>query len=376
MIEGYSFTRDVLPRMLPTLSLVTVASLAWLLPLKAAGSQGRMLLGAVLAATLAAWAAIRVFVRRLPRFSHTVTVAILATYAAMPVAVPLLQLALDDTITPPGGNGLGLLGFALFFATVFGATFLATTYGFGALMRRAIRHSVYDLRNSMHLLGRALPPMLLVTLFLFFTGELWQAMNRLTWSRLAFVIALFVGVTVLAAAVRLRDEIGRVEQDLSLPVLSKACQGTPLASVPIDELIPHGSLDPVPLNGRQSRNLLLMLATRQLVQAIVVGVALFSFFIVLGLIMVTPETAEQWIGAVPVQSTLLPGVPVALLRNATLFAAFGSMYFTVTSMSDADHRQQFFAPIIDEVERTLAVHAVYLAIRINERVDHARIGTG
>ncbi|WP_189787630.1 hypothetical protein [Streptomyces capitiformicae] len=362
--------------MLPTLSLVTVASLAWLLPLKAAGSQGRMLLGAVLAATLAAWAAIRVFVRRLPRFSHTVTVAILATYAAMPVAVPLLQLALDDTITPPGGNGLGLLGFALFFATVFGATFLATTYGFGALMRRAIRHSVYDLRNSMHLLGRALPPMLLVTLFLFFTGELWQAMNRLTWSRLAFVIALFVGVTVLAAAVRLRDEIGRVEQDLSLPVLSKACQGTPLASVPIDELIPHGSLDPVPLNGRQSRNLLLMLATRQLVQAIVVGVALFSFFIVLGLIMVTPETAEQWIGAVPVQSTLLPGVPVALLRNATLFAAFGSMYFTVTSMSDADHRQQFFAPIIDEVERTLAVHAVYLAIRINERVDHARIGTG
>jgi hypothetical protein len=72
----------------------------------------------------------------------------------------------------------------------------------------------------------------------------------------------------------------------------------------------------------------------------------------------------------------LPGVPVALLRNATLFAAFGSMYFTVTSMSDADHRQQFFAPIIDEVELTLAVHAVYLAIRTNQRVDHAGIGTG
>jgi hypothetical protein len=36
-------------------------------------------------------------------------------------------------------------------------------------------------------------------------------------------------------------------------------------------------------------------------------------------------------------------------------------------MSDADHRRQFFAPIIDEVERTLAVRAVYLAIRaLNE----------
>jgi hypothetical protein len=51
------------------------------------------------------------------------------------------------------------------------------------------------------------------------------------------------------------------------------------------------------------------------------------------------------------------------LRNATLFAGFGSMYFAVTSMSDADHRRRFFAPILDEIERILAVHAVYLALR-------------
>jgi hypothetical protein len=79
--------------------------------------------------------------------------------------------------------------------------------------------------------------------------------------------------------------------------------------------------------------------------------------------VVVPETAEQWIGAPPVHSALVPAIPVAMLRTATLFAAFGSMYFAVTSMSDADHRQQFFAPIIDEIERTLAVRAVYLAAR-------------
>jgi hypothetical protein len=59
-------------------------------------------------------------------------------------------------------------------------------------------------------------------------------------------------------------------------------------------------------------------------------------------------------------------VPAALLRNATLFAAFGSMYFAVISMTDTDHRQQFFAPVIDEVERTLAVRAVYLAVTARE----------
>ena len=119
----------------------------------------------------------------------------------------------------------------------------------------------------------------------------------------------------------------------------------------------------MPLNSRQVRNLLLMLATRQLVQAAVVGVALFTFFLVLGLIVVTPETAEQWIGTRPEPSALLPAIPVALLRNATLFAGFGSMYFAITSMTDTEHRRQFFAPIIDEIELTLAVRAVYLTIR-------------
>ena len=128
-------------------------------------------------------------------------------------------------------------------------------------------------------------------------------------------------------------------------------------------MAPDGPLHAVPLNGRQVRNLLLMLATRQLVQAAVVGVALFTFFLILGLLVVKPETAEQWIGAAPMHSVLLPAVPVALLRNATLLAGFGSMYFTVTSMIDGEHRRQFYAPIVDEIERTLAVRAVYLAVR-------------
>src|SRR5690348_14577814 len=105
-------------------------------------------------------------------------------------------------------------------------------------------------------------------------------------------------------------------------MLTAACAGTPLAAVTLD-----GPVRAVSLNGRQKRNLLLMLATRQLVQAAVVGLALFAFFVLLGVIIVTPAAAEQWIGAKPAISPLLPGVPVALLRNATLLAGFGSMYF-------------------------------------------------
>ncbi len=167
-----------------------------------------------------------------------------------------------------------------------------------------------------------------------------------------------MAITVLAAAARLRDEIGRVEHDLTPSVLSDACRGTPLA-----EVSPTEPLQARKLSGRQLRNLLVMLAIRQLVQAAVVGLALFGFFVVLGLIVVLPETAEQWIDGPVAYAKWLPTVPVALLRNATLFAAFGSMYFAVVSMSDAEHRKQFFAPVVEQVERTLAVRAVYLSVR-------------
>ncbi|MFD4641856.1 hypothetical protein ACFWN2_31440 [Lentzea sp. NPDC058436] len=363
MIEGYGFRSHVLPRMLPALTFVAAGSLAWLVLQQSAGLSRWVLLGLIVAVMVSAWVLLSLFVRRMPNFSPRMTVLLLVVYAAIPIITPLVQSAIDIRFKAPDGDRetdsvwVALVWFVLVFGAAFVATMLATTYGLGSLLRAAIRHVIADLRNSVHLIGRALPPMLFVTLFLFFTGELWQAMDKLPWPRVSLIVLLFAAITVLAAAARLRDEIGRVEQDLRPEILSVACKGTPLAGVEITEALP-----PRRLNGRQSRNLLVMLAIRQLVQAAVIGLALFAFFVVLGLIVVTPEIAEQWIGS-PAKPSKIPGLPSAMLRNATLFAAFGSMYFSVISMSDAEHRRQFFAPVIEKVERTLEVRAVYLNVR-------------
>ncbi|RKR90858.1 hypothetical protein BDK92_5242 [Micromonospora pisi] len=357
MIAGYDFDRHVLPRMLPFLALVVVADLGWVILWALDGTIAWVLLSVLVAAGLAGWSALTRFGRRLPHFSRPAMITVLVAYAVVPIAVPPLALWLHD------GRASITITSVTAFALLLVASWLATSYGVVPLLRRAIRHAVEDMRNSVRLQGRALPLLLFVTLFFFFTGELWQAMNRLPWYRLGLVLTLFTAVTVLAAAGRLRDEIGRVEQDLSRERLSSSCQRTPLASLPIEEVAPDGPLRPVPLHGRQVGNLLLMLATRQLVQALVVGVGLFAFFLLLGLIVVQPETAEQWIGEPPAMLAEGLPVPLALLRNAALLAGFGSMYFAVTSMSDVEHRRQFFAPILDEVERTLAVRAVYLAVR-------------
>ena len=92
-----------------------------------------------------------------------------------------------------------------------------------------------------------------------------------------------------------------------------------------------------------------MLATRQLIQAAVVHML-----------------DATWIGEEPQRSAWspwIPWIPVALLRAAALLAGFGSMYFAITAITQESYRREFFEPVIEDVERNLAVRAVYLGLR-------------
>jgi hypothetical protein len=293
----------------------------------------------------------------------------------VPRLVPLLGPAalvvaaaavLFVVVAQPGVVGAlltALVAMAVLLAVVV-VSALAIGYGIVPLAVQASRHAVADMRGSLRLQGRALPTLLFVTFFLFFTGELWQLMDHLAWSRLLLVLALFAAVTVLATAARLRGEVDRVEHDLNPDRLAQACVGTPLAG-----RSPSAAAPPSPLTSRQETNLLLVLATRQLVQAAVVGLGLFIFFVVLGAIVIDDEIATTWIGHPPHYSVVLPWLPSALLRAAALLAGFASMYFAITAMTQTEYRQEFFEPVIGDVERMLAVRSVYLELR-------GRIGSG
>ena len=355
MIAGYDFRRHVLPRIVPFLAVLAIGNIAFFLAVDASPLRKVVVAGVAVVAGFLAWRLLALWARRLPRLSRPAAVLLLVVYTVLLAAAALVVLR-----DRPAMAALTLAGYVAGVAIAFAGAYVIVTYGLLPLIRSAVFHAVDDMRNSLRLQGRALPMLLFVTLFFFFTGELWQAMNRLSWARVGLVIALFAAVTILASAGRLRDEIGRVERDLRPERLSEACRRTPLADVDIGEIARGGPLAPVRLTNGEQANLLVLLATRQLVQAAVVGLGLFGFFLLLGILVVERPTAEQWIGG-PAQ--MYGDVPVALIRNALLLAGFGSMYFAVTSMSDADNRHQFFAPILDEVERILAVHAVYLSVR-------------
>ena len=373
LIAGYGFRSHVLPRMLPFLAAVVLAGVL----LAVLGANARPGVGVVVAAGLVVvgllalpWLLQRLG-RQLPRLSRQGATAVLVVYALTPLLLPFLlvgaygntdralSIGAPGTPTAQVATVTGLVLAAVFVA-VFALAWFATAYGVVALAARAIPHALRDMRGSLRLQGRALPTLLFVTFFLFFTGELWQLMNHLAWGRLVLVLALFASVTVLATAARLRGEIDRVEHDLSTERLGAACAGTPLEALAGSA---PAAPPPPPLTARQETNLLLMLATRQLIQAAVVGLGLFLFFVILGLIIVEPPTAATWIGDKPRYSAVLPFVPVALLRAAALLAGFGSMYFAITTMTQTEYRHEFFEPVIADVERTLTVRAVYLGLR-------------
>ncbi len=371
LIADYRFRSHVLPRMLSFLAAVVVVSFGLVLFARVGAGVGFvvgvvvLLVGLIgLPGVLARWG------RRMPLLSGRGATIVLSAYAATPLLIPLLLIGAYGqadralVVGRPGASTaqmvvLTSLGLVAAFAAVFAVAWFVTAYGVVPLAARAIGHATRDMRRGLQLQGRAMPTLLFVTFFLFFTGELWQLMNHLAWGRLVLVLVLFAAVTVLATGARLRGEIDRVEQDLSASRLSAACAGTPLAVV---EPVPPAS-PPPPLTTRQETNVLLVLATRQLIQAAVVGLGLFAFFVVLGLIIVDQETASTWIGGEPQHSAWIPFMPVALFRAAALLAGFGSMYFAITTMTQAEYRREFFEPVIGDVERALGVRAVYLGLR-------------
>jgi MFS family permease len=372
LIADYRFRSHVLPRMLPFLVTAIVGSvtLAVLLPRAEAGPGAvAVALGLLLVLLCLPWLLARLG-RRMPRLSRNSATPVLIAFAVTPLLIPLLLIGAygrPDRALVIGRAGTPTVQVAVVTGLVLVAAFVAifvlswfvTAYGLVPLAVLATRHAVSDMRGSLQLQGRAMPSLLFVTFFLFFTGELWQLMNHLAWGRLVLVLALFAAVTVLATSARLRGEIDRVEQDLSPQRLSTAFAGTPLATLtPTTQPTP-----PPPLTARQETNVLMVLATRQLVQAAVVGLGLFAFFVTLGLIIVDHTTAATWIGDEPQRSAWVPFIPVALLRAAALLAGFGSMYFAITTMTQKEYRQEFFEPVISDVERTLAVRAAYLGLR-------------
>jgi hypothetical protein len=356
LIEDYNASEDVFTRSLPVLTAIFLLEMAgainvdwtwWQNVLAAAGGFG-VLLGV--------WALAN-RVRGLPALARPARVGRpeVVVFVVGPPLVPLLF----------GGQVLQAVAVSVANLVLLLLIYLVTSYGLIPMTRWGLSKTVRELEAVAHLVGRALPLLLLITIVLFINAEMWQVAAGFDGPFLVAVIGLFFVVGLAFLLTRLPRELSRLAAFDSTAEIREACAGTPGES--LAAALDGSSFAPAELSARQRGNVLLVTLFSQGVQVVVVTLVLFVFFAVLGLLTVTPEVLESWTGdggATLVTLDLLGRqVPVTeeLLKVSAFLAAFSGLYFSVVLVTDSTYREEFFDEVLADLRCTFAVRTAYLA---------------
>jgi hypothetical protein len=249
-------------------------------------------------------------------------------------------------------------------------------YGVTALRARpilgyALRHSGASLRTFVTLATRALPLLMVFMTFLFINAEVWHLSASLDGAVLWVVVLLFGVLGTGFFLVRLPEEIDRADDELDDARVVQVVQDTPMGEEAARLARHEGLLSSESrIAGYERANLTLVLLITQTVQALLLSVTVFVFFMLFGAITMNEDVANVWIDeAGPVRNLpALPNVSVELLQVSTFLAAFSGLYFIVYAMTDEIYRTQFFARVQRDLERAIAVRASYVAWhRVNGR---------
>jgi hypothetical protein len=217
-----------------------------------------------------------------------------------------------------------------------------TTLRAWAIATWAFRRTLRSLGQLFPLVTRALPLLLLFITFLFINAEVWEVAADLDGSVMWLTVALFTAITVGFLLARLPEEL--------------------------DGLAPTADQDRI--GGLQRANLVLVLLIVQLVQVLLLALAVFAFFVGFGLLVMEPDTIRGWTGQETLHAlSFFERANIELLQVSTFLAAFSGLYFTVYAVTDEVYRKQFFTGIEHELERAVSAHRAYRAFRREEPVS-------
>lgn len=334
LIEDYSAAEDIFNRAVPLLGLVLCLEV--LGPLNSEFSTlGN--LAAVVAAFGLLLASLGIVNRLRGRpvlsMPRRVGRAELAAFVFVPALLPGL---ISDHW---GIAALTALGNAFLLVLILGVV------GFGliSILRWALTRVMDELSRSLGLLVKAVPLLMIFSLILFLTPELWQVFSSLPNASLAILVGLFVALGSGFLLARLPQEVAGLE--------AGAGGGGP------------------PLRARQRVNVGLVLFVSQSLQVLMVALAVAVFFILFGLLAIDGGIIANWTGdpAEVLFEFQLGGrtaeMTTELLKVSGAIAAFTGLYFAISMLTDELYRREFLAQITDEMKETFVRRAEYLALR-------------
>ncbi|MGI8694866.1 MAG: hypothetical protein ACR2JK_18520 [Geodermatophilaceae bacterium] len=357
VIIDYSATRDVLNRAAPLLTLIFLAELTSSLNLDFSWWQNVL---AFLAATAVALTLVAMVNqargRRRFQIPDRFGAPEVFAFVLLPPIIPLVigrQVAQSVTLLVVNVAVLVLV-------------FFGTSYAVVPMAAWSLRIIGAQMRNVAVVLARTLPTLLLFSVFMFLNAEMWKVSAEIPTAYFLGVVALFMALGSALLVLRLPQDVVALERFESWANVRDTCSGTPaVPAVPADE---EPLTEPVPLRRTERFNIALMLFVSQGLQALLVGLIVTAFYLLLGLLTVGAPTFTQWVGrdAVPLGPTVsLFGGQVAVTRELLITAAFigtvGGLQFLVTAVTDASYRDEFFGEVRSELREIFAVRKVYLA---------------
>ncbi|BBX02655.1 hypothetical protein BST36_10700 [Mycolicibacterium moriokaense] len=256
-----------------------------------------------------------------------------------------------------GGPSDRLLADLIFEAVVIAAILALTASGLGSVMSWTARMTISHLAAVGSLMIRALPVMLL-TILVFFNSPVWLMAANVSRPRMWLAI---VFLSLVAAAFVVAVTVDRFEPVIEAPdasVRDTRLAGTPFSAMP----------DPSQtqaLNRAERLNVMFVLAVSQLAQIFVVAVVIALIFLVLGLILISPDLLGALTqGKGPSDGTVLGmtiPVPQPLIHVTMFLGALTFMYVSARSAGDGEYRKQFLDPLSEDLRLTLVARSRYRA---------------
>ncbi|MEF2977686.1 hypothetical protein [Subtercola sp. YIM 133946] len=272
-------------------------------------------------------------------------------------------LAVDPWLyeMPSGDRGLQVpvMG-TLVDALVVGAAVCATWCGVGSVAAWAARTSMGRLRSLGEMSTRALPLLMLVVFFSFFSPAIWAVTASMTILRLLGVVAVFAFLALLFMLPVTRSELTGVDDQIGVDERAELIAGTELPDLLEAALVP-GS----PLTRAERVNLHTVLMLAQGAQVGIFAGLVAVFLVALGEVALAPTVLATWLGPQPSQVELFglaTGVDTALVKTAVFLSCVSSLNFLVSATNNAAYKAAFYDPLFTEARVALAVRSAYRAI--------------
>jgi hypothetical protein len=279
----------------------------------------------------------------------------IATVRARSVAATVaMTIAIAGAII--GGPSPRLLVDLVFEAVVVAAILVLTACGVGSILGWAVQMTMSNLAAAGSLATRALP-LLLLTFLVFFNSPVWLMAATVSrprlWLALVFLTVIAAAFVVTVTADRVRPIMeGNPADDYSARLA-----GTPFETMP-DPLSVRA------LSRGERLNVLFVVVASQLSQILIIAAMTALLFLILGLILLSPELLAAWTRNGRSDGSVLGmtiPVPDSLIQITFFLGAVTFMYISARTVSDAEYRTRFFDPLVDDLRLTLRARNRYRA---------------